>query len=214
MQLVNHRRQISYVEQINFYSSWNHQKTYGSVPERSVSDRSSSENFKKFLFLKIKKVMYVYINQIRCVVWWPLLSLWIKSVNCHCFLSNLSFPNDREEWKKTIEKQVAETVKKDRSTYLCSCIYISSIIKWSFNLLLLMIYFQNPSGIVISLYKGIFFMLQNFLLRKKDLVMLHKKMKFSIKDFFSKCDQIRRKQRIWSHLLKRSLMEDFIFCAV
>ena len=37
-------------------------------------------------------------------------------------------------------------------------------------------------------------------------------MKFSIKDFFSKCDQIRRKLRIWSHLLKKSLMENFIFC--
>ena len=40
------------------------------------------------------------------------------------------------------------------------------------------------------------------------------KMKFSIKDFFSKCDQIRSKLRIWSHLLKKSLMENFIFCAV
>ena len=39
-------------------------------------------------------------------------------------------------------------------------------------------------------------------------------MKFSIKDFFSKWQQIRRKLRIWSHLLKRSLMENFIFCAV
>ena len=39
-------------------------------------------------------------------------------------------------------------------------------------------------------------------------------MKFSIKDFFSKCDQIRRKLRIWSHLLKKSLMENFIFCAM
>ena len=39
-------------------------------------------------------------------------------------------------------------------------------------------------------------------------------MKFSIKDFFSKCDQIRRKLRIWSHLLKKSSMENFIFCAV
>ena len=38
------------------------------------------------------------------------------------------------------------------------------------------------------------------------------KMKFSIKDFFSKCDQIRRKLRIWSHLLKKSLMENLIFC--
>ena len=37
------------------------------------------------------------------------------------------------------------------------------------------------------------------------------KKKFSIKDFFSKCDQIRRKLRIWSHLLKKSLIENFIF---
>ena len=40
------------------------------------------------------------------------------------------------------------------------------------------------------------------------------KMKFSIKDFFSKCSQIRRKLRIWSHLPKKSLMENFIFCTV
>ena len=40
------------------------------------------------------------------------------------------------------------------------------------------------------------------------------KMKFSIKDFFSKYAQIGRKLRIWSHLLKKSLMENFIFCAV
>ena len=38
-------------------------------------------------------------------------------------------------------------------------------------------------------------------------------MKFPIKDFSSKCEQIRRKLRIWSHLLKKSLMENFIFCA-
>ena len=39
-------------------------------------------------------------------------------------------------------------------------------------------------------------------------------MKFSIKDFFSKCDQIHRKRWIWSDLLKKSLMENLIFCAV
>ena len=39
-------------------------------------------------------------------------------------------------------------------------------------------------------------------------------MKFSIKDFFSKCDQIRRKLRVWSYLLMKSLTENFIFCAV
>ena len=40
------------------------------------------------------------------------------------------------------------------------------------------------------------------------------KMKFSVKDFFSKCDQTHRFLRIWSHSLKKSLMEDFVFCAV
>ena len=39
------------------------------------------------------------------------------------------------------------------------------------------------------------------------------KMKFSIKDFFSICDQIRRKLRIWSHLLKKFL-KNLIFCAM
>ena len=42
---------------------------------------------------------------------------------------------------------------------------------------------------------------------------MHKKMKLSIKDSFSKCDQIRSFLRIWSHLLKKFLMENFIFCA-
>ena len=32
-------------------------------------------------------------------------------------------------------------------------------------------------------------------------------------EFSSKCDQIRRKLRIWSHLVEKSLMENFIFCA-
>ena len=39
-------------------------------------------------------------------------------------------------------------------------------------------------------------------------------MKFPIKDFSNKCDQIHRKLRIWSHLLKKFFMENFIFCAV
>ena len=43
---------------------------------------------------------------------------------------------------------------------------------------------------------------------------LHKNMKFSIQDFLRKCDQIRSFLRSWSHLLKESLMENFIFCAV
>ena len=37
------------------------------------------------------------------------------------------------------------------------------------------------------------------------------KMKFSIKDLFSKSNQTRRKLRIWLHLLKKSFMKNFIF---
>ena len=37
------------------------------------------------------------------------------------------------------------------------------------------------------------------------------KMKFSIKDFFSRCDRIRRKLQIRSHLLKKSSIGNFIF---
>ena len=40
------------------------------------------------------------------------------------------------------------------------------------------------------------------------------KTNFFIKDFFNKCDQIRSKLPIWSHLPKKSLMENFIFCTV
>ena len=54
----------------------------------------------------------------------------------------------------------------------------------------------------------------SFLVRPAHVQITAQKMKFSIKDFFSKCDQIPRFMRIWSHLLKKSLMENFIFCAV
>ena len=51
----------------------------------------------------------------------------------------------------------------------------------------------------------------NLKLSRKNRYITAQKMKFSIKDFFSKCDQIRRKLRIWSHLLKKSLVENSIF---
>ena len=67
-------------------------------------------------------------------------------------------------------------------------------------------------------YRGI--MIINFLTNVDRLIFsLRKnntaqKMKFSIKYFLSKCDQIRRKLRIWLQLLKKSLLENFIFRAV
>ena len=39
-------------------------------------------------------------------------------------------------------------------------------------------------------------------------------MKFSIKGFFSECDQIRSSLRIWANLLKKSLMGNCMFCAL
>ena len=39
-------------------------------------------------------------------------------------------------------------------------------------------------------------------------------MKFFIKDFSSKCEQIRSFLRIWSHLLETSLMKNFIFLCI
>ena len=41
-----------------------------------------------------------------------------------------------------------------------------------------------------------------------------KKKEVFLKYFFGKYDQICRKLQIWSHSLKKSLMENFIFCAV
>ena len=45
-------------------------------------------------------------------------------------------------------------------------------------------------------------------------IFIAQKMKFSMKDYLSKCDQIRSFLRIWSHLLKKSLMENFTLWAV
>ena len=56
--------------------------------------------------------------------------------------------------------------------------------------------------------------MMNFKFTEPTLTSIAQKMKFSIKDFFSKCDQIRSFLRIWTHLLKKSLIENFIFCAV
>ena len=46
------------------------------------------------------------------------------------------------------------------------------------------------------------------------LINTAQKMKFCIKDFCSKCEQIQDFLRIWSRLLKKPLLENFIFCTV
>ena len=46
------------------------------------------------------------------------------------------------------------------------------------------------------------------------VIVTAQKMIFSMKNFFSKCDRIRSFLQIWPHLLKKSLMKNFIFCSV
>ena len=55
---------------------------------------------------------------------------------------------------------------------------------------------------------------QKFLEQLSLKILTAQKIKFSIKDFLSKCDQVRNFLRIWSHLLKKSLIENFIFRVV
>ena len=56
--------------------------------------------------------------------------------------------------------------------------------------------------------------LLNFAYIENNSTLTAQKIKFSIKAFFSKCNQIRSFPRIWPHLLKKSLMENIIFCTV
>ena len=46
------------------------------------------------------------------------------------------------------------------------------------------------------------------------IIITAQKIKISITNFFSKCDQICSFLPIWLHLLKKSVMENFSFCAV
>ena len=64
------------------------------------------------------------------------------------------------------------------------------------------LFYKTPSG---DCYQNI---------TKKYEKITEQKMKFSVKHFFSKCDQIRNFLRIWSHLLNKFLMENFFFCVV
>ena len=57
-------------------------------------------------------------------------------------------------------------------------------------------------GIIVQLSSFLAFVLKTFSFTAQ-------KLKFSIRDFFSKFDQIRKKLQIWSHLLKKSLKTSF-----
>ena len=69
-----------------------------------------------------------------------------------------------------------------------------------------MTYFQLSASVIIAKEFHL-----EFLWNKKSKLYTALKVKFSINDLSSECDQVCRKQRIWSHLLKKSLMKIIIF---
>ena len=93
---------------------------------------------------------------------------------------------------------------------VCSCILIKIgdkyLLKWKFSIDI------SSKACIAGLHLGI----KSLKIIKLDFQSVTgQKKKFSIKDFFSKCDQIHRKLRIWPYLLKKFLIENLIFlCSV
>ena len=78
-----------------------------------------------------------------------------------------------------------------------------------------LIHKYGPQNLMVTMVRSLCCYIVNILLNGHYYpINTTQKMKFSIKDFLSKREQIRRNLRIWSHLLKKSLMENFIFDAV
>ena len=103
----------------------------------------------------------------------------------------------------TLSFITAQKIKFSIKDFFSKCDQIHSFLRiWS--------YLLKKSLMVNFIFCAVY----NMLNTRPCQTSLHKKNKFSIKDFFSKCDQIHRKSRIYSHLLKKSLMENFIFSTV
>ena len=56
-----------------------------------------------------------------------------------------------------------------------------------------------------------FCVVEGEILFEKKMLCIAQKIKFSVKAFLSKCDHMRRKFQFRLHLLKKTLMENFIF---
>ena len=69
------------------------------------------------------------------------------------------------------------------------------------------------NGLLNGLKKFIWYRFDNNK-NKSTMMITAQKTRFPIKNFFSKCDQIRSFWRIWLHLLKKPLIENFVFCTV
>ena len=104
-----------------------------------------------------------------------------------------------------LESQYSPETNRNYANYTMSPLYrivLGSVLEQS-----------NLKGNSISFYSersALYFIHLSFDISDQTL-----RLTFSIKDFFSKCDQIRTKLWIWSHLRKKSLLKNFIFlCSV
>ena len=73
---------------------------------------------------------------------------------------------------------------------------------------------EKKSKIILTTNQKIFFYRKLDIKKWVRVPNTAQKMNFSIKDFFSRCNQICSFLQIWSYLLKKSLMEKWIFCAM
>ena len=110
----------------------------------------------------------------------------------HWLINHWKFRNFATSWK------MIENAKR-----LCWRLFLNKINKKMW----------KNRGEILSTFKG----MTSLSLNSKPwkfVTLTAQKLKFSIKDFFSKWDQIRSFPWIWSHLLMKSLMKNFFFCAV
>ena len=101
-----------------------------------------------------------------------------------------------------------QEVQKENQIYalLTNCFFVLFLFLFTLSLLIVAEYWK-VSGVCARISGGLPFALKYF---RYSWFSTAKKMKFSMKYVFGKCDQIRS-CCIFGHLLKKSLMENFIF---
>ena len=165
---------------------------------------------------------YVQVN------WWFI----IESVVVPCYAVRTNIGTSCYNWSKLIikDKSPGNLEWKEKKKKLNTALLYSRNTLWKCERLkpyqvinpqesfFFRYFFFSPQNILTGLRPMIALIVMIYVCqewtRSISFICTTQKMKFSIKDSFSKCNQIRKKLRIWSHLLKKSLLENFIFCAV
>ena len=128
-------------------------------------------------------------------------------------LSLVKIQNQKQPSRRVFRKKCSENMQQIyRRTPVSNTFFRTSSHKNAFGRLLLQsgdkvsVCFLNKYNISVCVF------VKSYII--SDVKMGHctvQKIKFSIEDFFRKCGQIGSFLRIWSYLLKKSVMENFIF---